>query len=259
MTGEPPPLPGALGLGPPPLPPGGPVGSSPLPEILGGPPAPPAGPPPLPFAAAPPPAGSELDLGAVAPLPAGAETHGVPGLRATLEPPDGLGQPAGHAGRRAGGPPLPDPAIAAAMAAAPALTQEAMASILAGTAAAPRPAPVLLDVTPMSLGIQTVGGNVEAIIRRNSQVPVEQSRMFATTSDEQTAVVIRVCQGESTKVADNVVLGEMTLLDLPPMPRGQVVVKVTFEINTDGILSATALDNRTKKAQRVRITLFGGG
>ena len=144
------------------------------------------------------------------------------------------------------------------MAAAPPLTQNAMASS-AGTAAAPRPAPVLVDVTPMTLGIQTVGGNVESIIRRNSQVPVEQSRLFATTSDDQTAVVIRVCQGESPKVAENLVLGEMSLLDLPPMPRGQVVVRVTFEINTDGILSATAVDNRTKKAQRVHVTLFGGG
>lgn len=219
-----------------------------------------AAPPPLPFLtppvlsrapAAPPP----LPSTEVEALP----LQAPPAPRLTLEPPRGMGQPIGLAGMPVDGPPLPDPRVMAVMAAAPALTQEAMASILAGTAAAPRPAPVLLDVTPMTLGIQTVGGNMETIIRRNAQVPVEQSRLFATTSDEQTSVVIRICQGESRKVAENVVLGEMTLPDLPPMPRGQVAVRVTFEINSDGILSATAVDTKTNKAQRVKITLFGGG
>jgi molecular chaperone DnaK len=133
-----------------------------------------------------------------------------------------------------------------------------MASILSGGAAAPRPAPVLLDVTPLTLGIQTVGGNVEPIIKRNSQVPIEQSRLFATTADDQTTVVIRVCQGESRKIEDNVVLGEMRLEELPPAPRGHVTIRVAFEINTDGIFSATAVDTKTSRAQRIRITLFGG-
>lgn len=140
----------------------------------------------------------------------------------------------------------------------PALHAEAVQSILAGRAAAPRPAPVLIDVTPMTLGIQTVGGNVEPIIRRNSKVPVEKTRLFATTADDQTAVLIRVCQGEGKKIAENVVLGEMTLEDLPPGPRGSVSVKVTFEIDTDGIFSATAVNTQTGRAQRIRLTLFGG-
>jgi molecular chaperone DnaK len=138
------------------------------------------------------------------------------------------------------------------------LIHEAMASLRAGQAAAPRAAPVLVDVTPMTLGIQTVGGFVEAIIPRNSPVPVERSRLFATTADNQSTVVIRVCQGESRKVAENVILAELQLEDLPPAPRGSVVVKVTFEIDPDGIFSVSALDTKTNRAQRVRITLFGG-
>jgi molecular chaperone DnaK len=175
----------------------------------------------------------------------------------TLEPPTGLGLPAAHPGSPAGGTKLPLPP-ALDVSSMPALQAEAVRSILTGGAASPRPAPVLIDVTPMTLGIQTVGGNVESIIRRNSKVPVEKSRLFATTADDQTTVVIRVCQGEGRKVAENVVLGEMTLEDLPPGPRGSVSVKVTFEIDTDGIFSATAIDTKTSRAQRIRLTLFGG-
>jgi len=183
--------------------------------------------------------------------------RGVPELRMTLEPPSGFGLPAAHPGSPAGGARLPIPP-ALDVSALPALHAEAVQSILSGRAAAPRPAPVLIDVTPMTLGIQTVGGNVEPIIRRNSKVPIEKSRLFATTADGQTTVVIRVCQGEGKKIAENVVLGEMTLEDLPPGPRGSVVVKVTFEIDTDGIFSATAVDTKTGRAQRIRLTLFGG-
>lgn len=183
--------------------------------------------------------------------------RGVPELRMTLEPPTGFGLPAAHPGSPAGGARLPLPPTLD-VSAMPALHAEAVQSILAGRAAAPRPAPVLIDVTPMTLGIQTVGGNVEPIIRRNSKVPVEKTRLFATTADDQTAVLIRVCQGEGKKIAENVVLGEMTLEDLPPGPRGSVSVKVTFEIDTDGIFSATAVDTKTGRAQRIRLTLFGG-
>ncbi|MBN1770780.1 MAG: Hsp70 family protein [Deltaproteobacteria bacterium] len=191
------------------------------------------------------------------PLQAPAPPRGTRDLRMTLEPPRGLGLPAPHPGSPAGGARMPLPP-SLSVGSMPALQAEAMQSILSGRAAAPRPAPVLIDVTPMTLGIQTVGGNVEAIIRRNSQVPVEKSRLFATTSDDQTTVLIRVCQGEGKKVDENVVLGEMTLEDLPHGPRGSVSVKVTFELDTDGIFSATAVDINTGRAQRIRLTLFGG-
>jgi molecular chaperone DnaK len=190
------------------------------------------------------------------PLPP-APPRGTPDLRMTLEPPRGLGLPAAHPGSPAGGVRMPLPPTLD-VAAVPALQAEAMESILSGRAAAPRPAPVLIDVTPMTLGIQTVGGNVEPIIRRNSQVPVEKSRLFATTADDQTTVLIRVCQGEGKKVTENVVLGEMLLEELPTGTRGSVAVKVTFEIDTDGIFSATAIDTKTGRAQRIRLTLFGG-
>ncbi len=213
----------------------GPLQAVPMTARSGSPPSPP---PPLPSRATAPPRGTRE-------------------LRMTLEPPTGLGLPVAHPGSPAGGArmPLPPTLDVAAM---PALQAEAVQSILTGRAAAPRPAPVLIDVTPMTLGIQTVGGNVEPIIRRNSQVPVEKSRLFATTGEDQTTVLIRVCQGEGKKVAENVVLGEMTLEDLPRGPRGSVSIKVTFEIDTDGIFSATAIDTKTGRAQRIRLTLFGG-
>jgi molecular chaperone DnaK len=221
-----------------PVPPG-----PPLPPPL---PAAPVMPPPLP--PVPPPLPIEVEA---VPLPRQADP------RMTLEPPRGLGVLQAHPASPAGGVRLPvAPAVPAP--AMPALAQEAMASILSGGAVAPRPAPVLLDVTPLTLGIQTVGGNVEPIIKRNSQVPIEQSRLFATTADDQTTVVIRVCQGESRKIEDNVVLGEMRLEELPPSPRGKVTIRVAFEINTDGIFSATAVDTKTSRAQRIRLTLFGG-
>jgi molecular chaperone DnaK len=226
-----------------PVPPGLPV-PPPLPAAP--PPAPAMMPPPLP--PLPPPLPTEVGV---------VRQGGEADLRMTLEPPRGLGVLQAHRASPAGGARLPVAPVVPAPA-VPALAQEAMASILSGGAAAPRPAPVLLDVTPLTLGIQTVGGNVEPIIKRNSQVPIEQSRLFATTADDQTTVVIRVCQGESRKIDENVVLGEMRLEELPPAPRGHVTVRVAFEINTDGIFSATAVDTKTSRAQRIRITLFGG-
>jgi molecular chaperone DnaK len=117
---------------------------------------------------------------------------------------------------------------------------------------------LLLDVTPQTLGVQTVQGFCDHIILRNAAIPVEQTRIFSTTHDNQDAVLIRICQGESRRVEKNVVLGELELLGLRPAQRGAVQIAVTFEIDTDGILNVSAKDLETGRATKTQITLFGG-
>jgi molecular chaperone DnaK len=116
---------------------------------------------------------------------------------------------------------------------------------------------VLLDVTPRALGIAVVGGYAEAIIERNAQIPVEQTRIFVTSQDYQTQVRLQVCQGESRRFDDNQALGELVLDALRPAPRGEVKVEVTFEIDTDGILQVRARDPETGKEQQARIQVLG--
>ncbi len=116
---------------------------------------------------------------------------------------------------------------------------------------------VLLDVTPRALGIAVVGGYSEVIIDRNAQIPVEQTRRFVTSQDHQTQVRIQVCQGESHKFDENQALGELVLDHLPPAPRGEVQVEVTFEIDTDGILQVSAMDLETEQAQSAQIHVLG--
>ncbi len=116
---------------------------------------------------------------------------------------------------------------------------------------------LLLDVTPRGLGIATVGGFADTIIQRNAQIPLEQTRVFATTADNQTAVKIQVCQGESRRFDENTPLGELTLDGLRPAQRGQVRVAVTFEIDPDGILKVRAQDEETGRAQAAKIQLLG--
>ena len=135
-----------------------------------------------------------------------------------------------------------------------------------GSPVPPPPAPdpqrkgkaLLLDVTPQTLGVQTVQGFCDHIILRNAAIPVEQTRIFSTTHDNQDAVLIRICQGESRRVEKNVVLGELELLGLRAAQRGEVQIAVTFEIDTDGILNVSAKDLETGRATRTQITLFGG-
>ena len=117
-------------------------------------------------------------------------------------------------------------------------------------------APLLLDVTPFSLGVETAGGICEAVIRRNSTIPVEQTRNFATTHDQQDSVVIRIAQGESRKFQDNQALGELELTELRPAPRGEVVVAVTFELEADGTLRVRAKDLDNGREQVVRVNLL---
>lgn len=117
--------------------------------------------------------------------------------------------------------------------------------------------PLLLDVTPLSLGVATVGGYRQAIIPRNSPVPVEASRTYVTSDDDQTQVSIRICQGESRRFEENTELGELLLEGLPAAPRGEVKIRVTFEIDTSGILKVSAADERTGQVQQATIQLRG--
>jgi molecular chaperone DnaK len=113
---------------------------------------------------------------------------------------------------------------------------------------------LLLDVTPLSLGIETLGGVMTPVIERNTTVPVEKSQTFSTAADNQPAVTVNVLQGERPKASDNVPLGKFDLDGIPPAPRGTPQIKVTFSIDANGILSVKAEDLGTKKAQHITIS-----
>jgi molecular chaperone DnaK len=113
---------------------------------------------------------------------------------------------------------------------------------------------LLLDVTPLTLGIETLGGVMTPVIDRNSAVPIEKSQVFSTASDNQPAVTVNVLQGERPKAADNVQLGKFDLDGIPPAPRGTPQIKVTFSIDRNGILNVKAEDMGTKKAQHITIS-----
>jgi molecular chaperone DnaK len=113
---------------------------------------------------------------------------------------------------------------------------------------------VLVDVTPLSLGIETLGGVATPLIARNTPIPVKRSEVFTTAADMQTAVTVHVVQGERPMAADNISLGHFNLEGLPPAPRGVPKVEVAFDIDADGILEATARDMATGKTQSIRIT-----
>jgi hypothetical protein len=117
--------------------------------------------------------------------------------------------------------------------------------------------PLLVDVTPLSLSVETVGGYCDKLISRNSPVPTEESRVFITTQDNQTKVVVRVCQGESEMFAQNTHLGEVELTDLEPKPRGKSQVRIHFELDADGMLQVGATDLSTNRQARVRLRLLG--
>jgi hypothetical protein len=121
-----------------------------------------------------------------------------------------------------------------------------------------RPAlPLLVDVTPLSLCVETVSGFCDTIIARNTPIPCAQSRTFVTAVDNQTIVHLRVGQGESTSFGENTVLGQLELSGLPALPRGQAEVVVTFSLDTDGILNVIASDSASGRETTAHLRLVG--
>jgi molecular chaperone DnaK len=117
---------------------------------------------------------------------------------------------------------------------------------------------VLLDVTPLSLGIETLGGVFTRLIDRNTTITTTKSQIFSTAEDNQSAVTIRVFQGEREMAADNKMLGQFNLEDIPPAPRGMPQIEVTFDIDANGIVSVSAKDKGTNKEQKITIQASGG-
>ncbi len=113
---------------------------------------------------------------------------------------------------------------------------------------------MLLDVTPLSLGIETLGGVFTKLIERNSTIPTKKKQIFSTAADNQPAVEIHVLQGERPKAVDNITLGKFHLTGIPPAPRGLPQIEVSFDIDQNGIISVSAKDKGTGKSQSITIT-----
>ncbi len=130
-------------------------------------------------------------------------------------------------------------------------------SMRAGVTIPPRPSPLLIDVTPISLGVETAGGYCDFLIEANTPVPCDRTRVFRTASDGQSAVMVKVAQGESEKFGENTYLGDLHLSGLKPAPRGEVRVAVTFEIDADGILNVRAKDEGSGRVTVARMHMLG--
>lgn len=115
-----------------------------------------------------------------------------------------------------------------------------------------------MDVTPLSLGIETLGGVMTKIVERNTTIPVSRSQVFTTAADNQTSTDIHVLQGEREMAKDNKTLGRFSLMDIPPAPRGIPQIEVTFDIDANGIVNVSAKDKGTGKSQRITIQSNSG-
>jgi hypothetical protein len=117
------------------------------------------------------------------------------------------------------------------------------------------PAPLLIDVTPLTLAVETVNGFCDTVIERNMQVPCERTRVFVTATDNQTLVRVRISQGESSRFDENTLLGEIELTSLNPAPRGEVQIAVSFSLDTNGMLNVSAKEVATGRATTARVRL----
>ncbi len=132
------------------------------------------------------------------------------------------------------------------------------AAIQAGVLAGEVKDLLLLDVTPLSLGIETMGGIMTPLIQRNTTIPTRKSEVFSTAADNQTSVEVHVLQGERPLARDNRTLGRFHLIGLPPAPRGVPQIEVTFDIDANGIVNVSAKDLGTQKEQKITITASSG-
>merc|ERR1712048_816647 len=117
---------------------------------------------------------------------------------------------------------------------------------------------LLIDVTPLSLGIETLGGVFTRLINRNTAIPTKKSEVFSTAVDNQSQVGIKVFQGEREMAADNKMLGSFDLVGIPPAPRGRPQIEVTFDIDANGIVNVSAQDKGTMKKQKIQVQSSGG-
>jgi molecular chaperone DnaK len=141
---------------------------------------------------------------------------------------------------------------------APQVSPQALSPRQPSVAMPDRPAPLLMDVTPLALGLETAGGYVQHLVNRNAPIPTEKTRVFSTARDDQTDVEVRICQGDSNLYKDNQALGAITLTGLRKARRGEIRIEVTFMIDASGILDVKATDLDTRRAQALRIALRGG-
>jgi molecular chaperone DnaK len=141
---------------------------------------------------------------------------------------------------------------------APQVSPQALSPRQPSVAMPDRPAPLLMDVTPLALGLETAGGYVQHLVNRNAPIPTEKTRVFSTARDDQTEVEVRICQGDSNVYKDNQALGAITLTALRKARRGEIRIEVTFMIDASGILDVKATDLDTRHVQALRVALRGG-